>query len=225
MQGDGAPPLLGDPEGSIVYGSPRCVYLADGRARIYAHRSTGVAGETTIICVDEQLARSASPASSHQQQQQLSSTSSCCSAGGGARRGGSAPPVLCSSVETVCIRQELPEETLTVYAPEVLRIPGGWRMFYAGWASSPTRGYILSATSPDGLTWTKDDKPVVSPGGQWDGVKCSEPCVFALPAAIGGSGGAGFKLLYEACDGSAEGATGVWRILGATKTTSRAARL
>ena len=131
-------------------------------------------------------------------------------------------------VETVCIRQELPEESVTVYAPEVVRFrlkngSYGWRMYYAGWGGPPTRGYILSATSHDGMMWTKDANPVLQPGGIWDKVKCSEPCVFALPSGDGGDGGGGYRLLYEACDGSAAGETGVWRILGATQRINGAA--
>jgi hypothetical protein len=73
-------------------------------------------------------------------------------------------------------------------------------MYYAGWNTAAAggarghpgvRGHILSATSPDGRRWTKEAAPTVEPGGAWDAVKCSEPCVFELP-------GGGFRLLYEA---------------------------
>ena len=73
----------------------------------------------------------------------------------------------------------------------------------------PTRGYICSATSSDGVSWEKDPSPVLAPDSAWDGVKCSEPDIVELD-------GGGFRLFYEACDGTAEGETGVWRILGAS---------
>ena len=71
-------------------------------------------------------------------------------------------------------------------------------------------GCDVRTGSNDGVTWHKQDCPVVSPGGTWDAAKCSEPCVYALPD------GSSHRLLYEACDGSALGETGVWRVLGAT---------
>ncbi|NKB69484.1 MAG: hypothetical protein GKR89_20630 [Candidatus Latescibacteria bacterium] len=100
-------------------------------------------------------------------------------------------------------------DSLTAFAPEVLILPGGgYRMYYAGYAAA-NRAYVLSALSDDGLSWRKDSEPVLAPGGPWDGAKCSEMCIVNLP-------GGGFCLFYEACDGSAAGERGVWRIASAT---------
>ncbi len=109
---------------------------------------------------------------------------------------------------------ELAYETLTAFAPEVLRLAsGGYRMYYAGY-QIPGRAYVLTATSQDGLEWTKHPEPVLSPGGLLDFAKCSEMCVTRVPAAPGQP--ARYRLFYEACDGTAVDARGVWRILSAT---------
>ena len=103
------------------------------------------------------------------------------------------------------IVQETPFETATVYAPEVLYLGDGtYRMYYAGWSSEPLHGRILSATSPDGLSWTKDAQPSVVFGSPWDKVKCSEPCIMRLQDGR-------YRMFYEANDEH-----GVWRILSAT---------
>lgn len=181
---------LGNPRGKDSYGSPRCVYMPNGAARLYAHRNTPHGAE--IIS-----ATCASPDEI------------------------AGPPDF--RFEGVCIAQELDFETLTVYAPEVVRWKRpddtwGWRMYYAGWAQSNlgTRGYILTAVSEDGSagSWTKDFAPVLKPGARLDRVKCSEPCVYELPSK--GQRRTSFRLMYEACDGTADGETGVWRILSAT---------
>ena len=105
----------------------------------------------------------------------------------------------------VRIAQEGELESYAVYAPEVLRLgTGGFRMYYAGWSWDPTRGRIFSAVSGDGLSWTKEKAPCVVPGGTWDGVKCSEPCVTRLPDGR-------YRMFYEASNEDA-----VWRILSAT---------
>ena len=105
-------------------------------------------------------------------------------------------------------------DALIPFAPEVLRIDGaGYRMYYGGY-SAPNRAYVLGAVSSDGLTWRKDTEPIVSPGGRWDRVKCSEMCVIELPAA--GERPSRYRLFYEACDGTAVDERGVWRIAGAT---------
>ena len=106
------------------------------------------------------------------------------------------------------IAQESPYEALTAFAPEVLSIEGGgYRMYYAGY-SAANRAYILSAVSEDGLSWQKEAEPVVAPGGRWDAAKCSEMCVMEVSG--------GYRLFYEACDGTAADERGVWRIAGAT---------
>lgn len=112
------------------------------------------------------------------------------------------------------IVRELRYEALTAYAPEVLRIDGGgYRMYYAGY-SDPTRTQILTAVSDEGLTWHKEPEPVISPGGPYDAAKCSEMAVMRLPDIPGQA--PRYRMVYEACDGSAKDQRGVWRILGAT---------
>ena len=113
------------------------------------------------------------------------------------------------------ITQELPYEATAAFAPEVLYIESSqsYRMFYAGY-SDPTRAYILTATSDDGLTWQKDAEPVIAPGGTFDQAKCSEMCVIQLPTTDNAV--PKYRLFYEACDGTSVGNRGVWRILSAT---------
>ena len=66
------------------------------------------------------------------------------------------------------IEQELPYEAAIAFAPEVLRIEGGgYRMYYAGY-SDPTRAYVLTAASEDGLAWTKEPEPVIARGSPLD---------------------------------------------------------
>ena len=111
---------------------------------------------------------------------------------------------------------ELTHERQSAFAPEVLQLAAGaYRMYYAGYQSSE-RACVLSATSPDGLVWTKHPEPVVAPGGPLDAAKCSEMCVIRAPVGPGQT--ARYRLFYEACDGTAVGARGVWRILSATST-------
>ncbi len=108
-----------------------------------------------------------------------------------------------------------PNHTHSPFAPEVLRVAGGpWVMYYAQYQGSASAS-ILRATSADGLTWHPETAPVIVPGGsRWDAVKCSEMGLYRLPDAPGKK--PGYRLLYEACDGTAPQARGVWRIAGAT---------
>lgn len=103
-------------------------------------------------------------------------------------------------------------DSVTAFAPEVLRIQGGgYRMYYSGY-SAPNRAQVLSAVSDDGLLWRKEAEPVIAPGGRWDRAKCSEMCVIAVPRGNGWC----YRMFYEACDGTAVDERGVWRIAGAT---------
>ena len=104
------------------------------------------------------------------------------------------------------------------FAPEIIRLAGaGYVMYYAGY-SRPNRAYILRAVSADGLTWRKDAEPVISPGpGGWDAAKCSEMCLYRLPESEGTA--PRYRILYEACDGTAKDERGVWRIASATSTS------
>ena len=71
---------------------------------------------------------------------------------------------------------------------------------------------LFSATSPDGITWTKDfdgedeATALLCPGGEdaMDAVHLTEPCLIELE-------GGGFRLYWESCDRH-----GAWRILSAT---------
>ncbi|MCE9589025.1 MAG: hypothetical protein K8S99_00695 [Planctomycetes bacterium] len=108
-------------------------------------------------------------------------------------------------------------DRVVAFACDILKIAGGgYVMYYAGYAA-PNRAYILRAESEDGLAWRKAETPVVSPSGPGSGaidaVKCSEVSLFRLPGA-GGKPGT-FRMVYEACDGTAVGERGVWRIAGA----------
>jgi hypothetical protein len=103
----------------------------------------------------------------------------------------------------------------SAFAPEIVRIQdGGYRMYYAGY-STPSRAFILTALSDDGLEWHKSKEPVVSPTGYgWDAAKCSEMTVLPLPPQ--GGRASKYRMLYEACDGSAEDERGVWRVASAS---------
>jgi predicted GH43/DUF377 family glycosyl hydrolase len=104
-------------------------------------------------------------------------------------------------------------DRLTAFAPEIMRLNGGgYRMFYAGY-SNPTRADVLTALSEDGLHWQKAPQPVLSPSSDWDAAKCSEMCVIWNPQSQGAD--EGFRMLYEACDGTALNQRGVWRIAAA----------
>lgn len=159
------------------YGSPRCLYVeanGDLRYRLYLHSAVGLPGVGSQA--DKTIISAVSDDGIHFEREP------------GAR-----------------ISQESEYETATVYAPEVLRLGDGtFRMYYAGWSANPLHGCILSATSPDGLAWTKASEPSVTFGGRWDKVKCSEPCVMRLPDSR-------YRMHYEANDEH-----GVWRILSAT---------
>lgn len=105
-------------------------------------------------------------------------------------------------------------DAMTAFAPEIVEIAGaGYVMYYAGY-SALNRAYVLRAESDDGLAWRKTGKPVIAPGGRWDAAKCSEMCVYPLPQTL--KGAPAYRMLYEACDGTAVNARGVWRIASAT---------
>ena len=111
-------------------------------------------------------------------------------------------------------------DSLCAFAPEIVRVAGaGYVMYYAGYSqvseSSASRADILRAVSADGLTWKKEAEPVIAPGpGGWDAAKASEMCLIRLPGASNES--PGYRMFYEACDGTAPSARGVWRIAAAS---------
>ncbi len=122
------------------------------------------------------------------------------------------------------IAQDGPYDSLCAFAPEIVRVAGaGYVMYYAGYSqvpeSSASRADILRAISGDGLTWTKEAEPVIAPGPcGWDAAKASEMCLVRLPGASNEA--AHYRMFYEACDGTAPNARGVWRIAVASSVTS-----
>ncbi len=105
-------------------------------------------------------------------------------------------------------------DALIAFAPEILRVGAGYVMYYAGYTKS-THAHILRAVSEDGLTWKKEAEPAVTPGpGGWDAAKCSEMCILRLPDREGQP--PRYRMLYEACDGTAKDKRGVWRIASVT---------
>lgn len=109
------------------------------------------------------------------------------------------------------IAQNGPSDGQAAFAPEVVQLgEGGFVMYYAGY-SAANRAQILRAISEDGLNWQKEARPVIAPNGSgWDAVKCSEMALIPLPGNT-----PRFRMLYEACDGTAAGERGVWRIASA----------
>lgn len=115
----------------------------------------------------------------------------------------------------VRIAQDGAFDSHAAFAPEIIRLEkAGYVMYYAGYGR-PNRADILRAVSDDGLTWRKEPEPVLGPGiGRWDAAKCSEMCVIPLPHSEGTR--PRYRILYEACDGTAANERGVWRIASAT---------
>lgn len=117
------------------------------------------------------------------------------------------------------IAQDGPYDSLCAFAPEIVRVAdGGYVMYYAGYSQVPescaSRADILRAVSGDGLNWEKEAEPVIAPGpGGWDAAKASEMCLIRVPGSLNDS--ARYRMFYEACDGTAPSARGVWRIAAA----------
>ncbi len=110
----------------------------------------------------------------------------------------------------VRIATDQPFDRLMAFAPEIVRLKSGsYRMYYAGYGD-PSRADILTALSDDGLNWQKESRPVLSPSSAWDAAKCSEMCVIWNPQSPAADNG--FRMVYEACDGSTAGRRGVWRV-------------
>jgi len=112
------------------------------------------------------------------------------------------------------IAPETSFDRFTAFAAEIMLLPDGtYRMYYAGYGT-PKRADILTAVSDDGLTWHKITEPVISPSfAGWDAAKCSEMCVVWSTQARDTC--EGYRMLYEACDGTAQDQRGVWRIANA----------
>ena len=117
------------------------------------------------------------------------------------------------------IAQDGAYDSLCAFAPEIVRVAGAdYVMYYAGYSQVPespaSRADILRAVSADGVVWKKESEPVIAPGpGGWDAAKSSEMCLIRLPGASNES--PRYRMFYEACDGTAPNARGVWRIAAA----------
>lgn len=161
--------------GVCNYGSPRILFLADGRIRLYCcERGVGI---ISALSDDGGLTFRQEPG--------------------------------------VRIEQGGVHDALTAFASEIVRLDDGSLVLYYAGYSAPNRAYVLRATSADdGLTWRKEAEPVLTPGGVWDGAKCSEMCVFRLPDGTGRA--PRYRMVYEACDGTAKDERGVWRVASAT---------
>ena len=104
----------------------------------------------------------------------------------------------------VRIPKETARESISIYAPDVIRLgDGSYRLYYAA-MSHLAFGGIFTAVSDDGLHWEKDPEICVELGNTLDNVLLSEPCVIGI-------GGGRHRMFYEAKDG-----TGSFRIMSAT---------
>ena len=196
MRGQGV--RFGQPEQSIVnYCSERCVYLPDGRCRLYLYRRTE-GSDPEDYCIISATSTDSSPL-----------------------------PTFVQDPGVRIAQRPFPVGAPlgTAYTPDVMwcEAEGYYRMYYSAWTDEELlgpRGYIMAATSKDGLDWrlSNGGQPIMYPGGPWDRVKCSNPSVIELPDGRA-------RLFIEACDGSAEGLFGVWRISSQTSVVPRGAAL
>ena len=61
--------------------------------------------------------------------------------------------------------------------PSVVPTDDGFAMYYSTFEADPKRTVIARATSSDGLTWTKDENPVLEPHSAWEGTSLDRPRV------------------------------------------------
>jgi hypothetical protein len=113
------------------------------------------------------------------------------------------------------IKGEAPGFHTIAFAPEIMKVDNaGYVMYFAGYNGTDQAG-IFRAESEDGLVWEERSEPVISPDdGKWGAAKCSEMCVIRLPCTPGEP--QRYRIVYEACDGTARDQRGVWRIAGST---------
>ena len=111
----------------------------------------------------------------------------------------------------VRISSDGPYDSKAAYAPEIIKLEeGGYIMYYAGY-SNDNKAYILRAVSDDGLIWRKLNEPVISPTpGTWGAAKCSEMSVYRIYNQK--EKVSQYRMVFEACDGTAKDRRGVWRI-------------
>lgn len=102
---------------------------------------------------------------------------------------------------------------LAVGSPDVIRLPDGrWRMYYSGSNDgATTAGSILSATSVDGINWTKELGVRLSPGNRPDGLGEFHLCCTSVIRLPDGT----LKMYYTASD---RPSGGVGRILSAVSS-------
>lgn len=82
-------------------------------------------------------------------------------------------------------------DALRVGEPQVVRHGGEWLMWFTGYEDTvpPDRGAIGLATSPDGVTWTKHDGPVLVGDQGWTGGSVADARVV--------HDGTGFVMVYR----------------------------
>ena len=65
--------------------------------------------------------------------------------------------------------------------PSVVPTADGFAMYYSTFETDRRAGVIARATSVDGLAWTKDPEPVLSPETTWEGRGLDRPRVAPIP--------------------------------------------
>jgi predicted GH43/DUF377 family glycosyl hydrolase len=61
--------------------------------------------------------------------------------------------------------------------PSVVPTDDGFAMYYSTYATDPKETVIARATSNDGMTWAKDETPVLEPAAAWEGTGLDRPRV------------------------------------------------
>lgn len=137
------------------------------------------------------------------------------------------PPVSCDAPADECVAWTVDEDPLPGFGfgdgferalwndPWVLPLApgegGGYRMWLTAGNpfESPIRVSVFTATSADGLSWTRDDSPLLEPGpsGAWDDARVETPTVVRTPDGT-------FHLYYSGCAGACGG--GIYAIGHAT---------
>jgi hypothetical protein len=116
----------------------------------------------------------------------------------------------------VRISQDTAEDALVAFASEIVRLNDGHLiMYYAGYSNSKYASILRATSGDEGLTWTKHSHPVLAPDHhRWDHAKASEMCIYRLPSSVDAA--PRYRMVYEACDGTAVNQRGVWRIASAS---------
>jgi len=73
-------------------------------------------------------------------------------------------------------------DSLFVGAPCIIKESGGYKMWYTGWKSQTRLPHSIGyATSPNGINWTKQTNPVLTPGSGWEAVSVGYLSVIKVP--------------------------------------------